>query len=56
MLRRREFATLPIAIFDALGRPGGLGRALALATILMLVTTASVLVISRLRYREIGTF
>ena len=56
VLRRREFATLPIAIFDALGRPGGLGRALALSTILMLVTAASVLVISRARYREIGEF
>jgi thiamine transport system permease protein len=56
VLRRREFATLPVAIFDALGRPGGLGRALALSTILMLVTAASVLAISRLRYREIGEF
>ncbi len=56
VLRRREFATLPIAIFDALGRPGGLGRALALSTILMLVTAVSVLVISRLRYRDIGQF
>jgi len=56
VLRRREFATLPIAIFDALGRPGGLGRALALSTILMLVTAVSVLVISRFRYREIGQF
>ena len=56
VLRRREFATLPIAVFDALGRPGGLGRALALSTILMLVTAASALLISRLRYREIGEF
>ncbi len=56
VLRRHEFATLPIAIFDALGRPGGLGRALALSTILMLVAVASALLISRLRYREIGEF
>ncbi len=56
VLRRQEFATLPIAIFDALGRPAGLGRALALCTILMLVTAASALLISRLRYREIGEF
>ena len=56
VLRRREFATLPIAVFDALGRPGGLGRALALCSILMLVTAASALLISRLRYREIGEF
>ena len=38
------------------GAPPGLGRALALCSILMLVTAASALLISRLRYREIGEF
>ncbi|MDA1002615.1 MAG: iron ABC transporter permease [Chloroflexi bacterium] len=58
LLRRREFATLPIAIFDALGRPGAanLGRALALSTILMAVTVVAFLVIERFRFREIGEF
>lgn len=58
LLRRREFATLPIAIFDALGRPGvaNLGRALALSTILMAVTVVAFLVIERFRFREIGEF
>ncbi|MSQ41867.1 MAG: iron ABC transporter permease [Dehalococcoidia bacterium] len=58
LLRRQQFATLPIAIFEALGRPGdvNLGRALALATVLLAVTTASFLLIERLRYREVTEF
>ena len=58
LLRRREFATMPIAIFEALGRPGteNLGRALAMATILLGVTAVSFLVIERLRYREVSEF
>ena len=58
LLRRREFATMPIAIFDALGRPGAanLGRALALSTILMAVTVVAFLVIERFRFREVGEF
>jgi thiamine transport system permease protein len=58
LLRRREFATIPIAIFEALGRPGteNLGRALALATVLMAVTAVAFLLIDRLRYRDVGEF
>lgn len=56
LLRRREFATMPIAIFEALGRPGGLGQALAMATILMSVTAGAVWSIERFRFREIGEF
>jgi thiamine transport system permease protein len=58
LLRRREFATMPIAIFEALGRAGeaNLGRALAMAVILLLVTTASFLAIERFRYREVSPF
>ncbi len=58
LLRRREFATVPIAIFEALGRPGpdNLGRALALATILMGVTVVAFLIIERFRYRDVGEF
>jgi thiamine transport system permease protein len=58
LLRRREFATVPIAIFESLGRPGAanLGRALALATLLMAVTALAFLVIERIRYREVGEF
>ncbi|MGE0135408.1 MAG: ABC transporter permease [Dehalococcoidia bacterium] len=58
LLQRQEFATLPIAIFDALGRPGeaNLGHALALSTILMAVTAAAFLLIERLRYRDATGF
>lgn len=58
LLRRREFATMPVAIFEALGRPGAanLGRAFAMATILLVVTAVGFLVIERLRYRDIGEF
>ena len=58
VLQRREFATLPVAIFTALGRPGAanLGQALAMATTLMAVTAVSLLLLERVRYRDIGEF
>ncbi len=58
LLQRREFATMPVAMFEALGRPGtdNLGRALAMATLLMGVTTVAFLIIDRLRYRDAGGF
>ena len=58
LLRRREFATMPVAIFESLGRAGeaNLGRALAMATILLVVTAAGFLLIERVRYRDVGEF
>jgi thiamine transport system permease protein len=58
VLQRREFATLPVAIFSSLGRPGeaNLGQALAMATVLMAVTAVALLLIERVRYRDIGEF
>ena len=58
VLQRREFATLPVAIYSTLGRPGAanLGQALAMATILMTVTATALLLIERVRYRDIGEF
>ena len=58
LLRRQDIATMPIAIFEALGRPGqeNLGQALAMATILLVVTAGSFLAIERFRYREVGEF
>lgn len=58
LLQRREFATMPIAIFEALGRPGAanLGHALAMSTLLMFVTAAAFLLIERLRYRDTTGF
>ncbi len=41
--------TLPVAIFRLLGQPGTMGRAMALATILMILTGLAVLAIERVR-------
>lgn len=58
LLQRREFATMPVAIFDALGRPGveALGRALAMSVVLAGVTALSFLLIERLRWGDGGEF
>jgi thiamine transport system permease protein len=57
-LARPESPTLPVAIFRFLGRPGELnaGQAYALAVILMLVVTVSVLLVEQLRTRRPGRF
>jgi thiamine transport system permease protein len=49
LLVRPEYATLPVAIFDRLGRPGPAlyGQALALAVVLMLLTAAVMLLLQR---------
>ncbi len=50
LLTRPEYPTIPIAIYRFLSQPGGLnyGQAMAMATILMAVTTAGILLIERL--------
>lgn len=57
-LVRPDRPTIPVAIFRLLGRPGELnfGRAMALSTILMVLTAASILVIERFRVGETGEF
>ncbi|MDF1596496.1 MAG: iron ABC transporter permease [Acidimicrobiia bacterium] len=57
-LVRPERPTMPIAIFRLLGRPGELnfGRAMALSTILMVLTAASIMIIERFRLGETGEF
>jgi thiamine transport system permease protein len=58
LLTRPEYPTIPIAIQRFLSRPGGLnfGQAMAMATLLMLLTTLSILVIERLRFSDSGEF
>jgi thiamine transport system permease protein len=58
LIARPEYPTIPIAIFRYLGRPGEMnyGQALALSTILMLVTAAGMLAIERFRIAEMGEF
>ncbi len=58
LIARPEYPTLPIAIYRFLSQPGGLnyGQALALSTILMLVTGTGMLAIERFRIAEVGEF
>ena len=53
---RPDTPTMPIAIFRLLGQPGTLvfGQAMAMATLLMLVTAAAVLLIDRFRLASAG--
>lgn len=58
LLARPEYPTLPTAIYRFLSQPGGLnyGQAMAMATLLMLVTGLGILVIERLRLPGAGEF
>jgi thiamine transport system permease protein len=53
-----EFATMPVAIARYLGQPGALnfGQAMAMSTVLMVVTAAGFVAIERFRYGDIGEF
>ena len=55
---RPDTPTLPIAIFRLLGLPGraSFGRAMAMSTILMLVTGLAILAIERFRVGNVGEF
>lgn len=57
-IARPDSPTLPIAIFRFLGQPGvaNHGQAMALSTVLMVVTAAAVAGIDRLRTGETGAF
>jgi thiamine transport system permease protein len=57
-IARPETPTLPVAIFRLLGQPGALpfARAMAMSTILMLLTAASILAVDRFRIGTIGEF
>ena len=58
LLTRPEYPTIPIAIQRFLSQPGGLnfGQAMAMATLLMLLTTLAILVIEKLRLPNSGEF
>jgi len=55
---RAQFPTMPVAIFRMLGRPGAanFGQAMAMSTILMVVTATALLLIDRLRVGQVGRF
>jgi thiamine transport system permease protein len=58
LIARPEYPTIPVAIERFLSQPGGLnyGQAMAMATILMLLTVASILLIERVRIPGSGEF
>jgi thiamine transport system permease protein len=58
LISRPEYPTIPVAIQRFLSQPGGLnyGQAMAMATILMLLTIASILLIEKYRLPNSGEF
>ena len=58
LIGRPEFPTMPVVIFRFLGQPGlsNYGQALAMSTLLMLVTALGFIAIERLRIGELGEF
>lgn len=58
LIARPETPTMPVIIFRFLGQPGArnYGQALAMSSLLMLVTAAGFFLIERLRYEDVGEF
>jgi thiamine transport system permease protein len=58
LISRPEYPTIPVAIQRFLSQPGGLnyGQAMAMATILMLLTITSILLIEKFRLPNSGEF
>lgn len=58
LINRPEYPTIPIAIQKFLSQPGELnyGQAMAMATILMVLTTTSILLIEKIRLNQSGEF
>lgn len=58
LLGRPEYPTMPVVIFRFLGQPGlsNYGQALAMSSLLMLVTVIGFVAIERLRVGDIGEF
>lgn len=58
LIARPEFPTMPVLIYRLLSQPGALtyGQAMALSTLLMLLTAGGMLLIERLRVAVVGEF
>jgi thiamine transport system permease protein len=58
LIARPEYPTIPVMIYRFISQPGALnyGQALALSTILMVVTASGMLLIERLRIADVGEF
>jgi thiamine transport system permease protein len=58
LIARPEYPTVPVAIYRFLSQPGALnyGQALALSTLLMILTSVGIIIIERFRIAEVGEF
>jgi thiamine transport system permease protein len=58
LISRPEYPTIPLVIYRFISQPGSLnyGQALALSTILMVITAGGLLAIERLRIANVGEF
>jgi thiamine transport system permease protein len=58
LIARPEYPTVPLAIYRLISQPGLLnyGQALALSTILMVITASGMLAIERFRIADVGEF
>ena len=58
LIARPEYPTIPIMIYRFISQPGALnyGQALALSTILMVITAGGMLAIERFRIADVGEF
>jgi thiamine transport system permease protein len=58
LISRPEFPTIPLVIYRFISQPGAInyGQAMALSTILMIVTAGGLIAIERLRIAEVGEF
>ena len=58
LIARPEYPTVPLMIYRLISQPGSInyGQAMALSTILMLITAFGMLAIERFRIADIGEF
>jgi thiamine transport system permease protein len=58
LIARPEYPTLPVAIYRFLSQPGAMnyGQALALSTLLMVITATGMIAIERFRMADVGDF
>jgi thiamine transport system permease protein len=58
MIARPEYPTIPLEIYRLISQPGALnyGQAMAMSTILMLVSAAGMLAIEQFRIADVGEF
>ena len=58
LITRPEYPTIPVMIYRFLSQPGALnyGQALALSTLLMVVTGVGMVAIERFRIADVGEF